>query len=119
MAQYPVLRKMKMHPELNFSEGGDAILNKKCLDCGDAITIRKEAKLMGIKGLFRLFLCLSLLAATSSWAAEIHGRSSTQYQWFTDYVTGNKQAEFGEYLNLSITKVEPAGNLSFQGYGRI
>jgi hypothetical protein len=73
---------------------------------------------MGIKGLFRLFLCLSLLAATSSWAAEIHGRSSTQYQWFTDYVTGNKQAEFGEYINLSITKIDPAGKLSITGYGR-
>jgi len=73
---------------------------------------------MGIKGVSRLLLCMTLLAATTSWAAEIHGRSSTQYQWFTDYVTGNKQAEFGEYINLSITKVDTAGKLSFTGYGR-
>ena len=59
-----------------------------------------------------------LCASSVAWSAEIHGRSSTQFQWFTDYVTGNKQAEFGEYLSLSITKVDEAGKLSFQGYGR-
>ena len=73
---------------------------------------------------FKRFICLlaglALLSPSmTAWSAEVHGRSSTQYQWFMDYVTGNKQAEFGEYLNLSITKVDPAGNLSFQGYGRI
>lgn len=74
---------------------------------------------MGIKGVLRLLLCMSLLTATSGWAAEIHGRSSTQYLWFNDYWTGNKQAEFGEYLNLSITKIDPAGKFSIQGYGRM
>ncbi len=60
-----------------------------------------------------------LLASTVAWSAEIHGSSSTQYQWFTDYFTGNKQAEFGEYLNLSISKIDTAGKLSFSGYGRV
>ena len=73
---------------------------------------------MGIKEVLRLLLCMSLLTATSSWAAEINGRSSTQYPWYTDYVTGNKQAEFGEYVNLSITKIDTDGKLSIQGYGR-
>jgi len=59
-----------------------------------------------------------LLSSSVTWAAEVHGRSSTQYQWFTDYFTGNKQAEFGEYLNLSVTKLDQAGKLSFNGYGR-
>jgi hypothetical protein len=70
------------------------------------------------------FFCLLagvtvVLASTVAWSAEIHGRSSTQYGWFTDIFTGNKQAEFGEYLNLSITKIDTEGKLSFQGYGRV
>ena len=74
---------------------------------------------MALKRMFCLLTGVCMLSASSvTWAAEVHGRSSTQYQWFTDYVTGNKQAEFGEYLSLSITKVDPAGKLSFQGYGR-
>ena len=75
---------------------------------------------MALKRLFCLLTCLSLLFTTSvAWSAEVHGRSSTQFQWFTDYVTGNKQAEFGEYLSLSVTKLDSAGNLSFSGYGRL
>jgi len=74
---------------------------------------------MASKGMFCLLTGVSILFASSAaWSAEVHGRSSTQYTWFTDYVTGNKQAEFGEYINLSITKVDDAGKLSFQGYGR-
>jgi len=70
------------------------------------------------------FFCLLasvtvVLASTAAWSAEIHGRSSTQFAWFNDIFTGNKQAEFGEYLNLSVTKVDAEGKLSFQGYGRV
>jgi hypothetical protein len=73
---------------------------------------------------FKRFVCLlaglTLLSPSmTAWSAEVHGRSSTQYLWFTDFVTGKKQAEFGEYLNLSVTKVDSAGKLSFQGYGRV
>jgi len=71
----------------------------------------------------RLFCLLAgitaVLASTAAWSAEIHGRSSTQFAWFNDIFTGNKQAEFGEYLNLSVTKLDAAGKLSFQGYGRV
>lgn len=70
------------------------------------------------------YLCLLtgaavVLASTAAWSAEIHGTSSTQYIWFNDIFTGNKQAEFGQYLNLSITNVDTDGKLSFQGYGRV
>jgi hypothetical protein len=62
---------------------------------------------------------MMLLASTVAWSAEIHGRSSTQFTWFNDVFTGKKQAELGEYLNLSITKVDNDNKLSFQGYGRL
>jgi len=70
------------------------------------------------------FICLLagmalLLPSAVAWSAEVHGSSSTQFQWFTDYLTGNKQAEFGESLNLSITKIDTAGKLSLTGYGRL
>ena len=74
---------------------------------------------MALKRMFCLLTgaCV-LFASSAARSAEIHGRSSTQFQWFTDFVTGSKQAEFGEYLNLSVTRVDEAGKLSFQGYGR-
>ena len=74
---------------------------------------------MALKRMVCLLTGVSMLFASSvAWSAEVHGRSSTQFQWFTDYVTGDKQAEFSEYINLSITKIDPAGKLSIQGYGR-
>lgn len=73
---------------------------------------------MGIKWILRVLTCIPLLAASTAWSAEVHGRSSTQFQWFNDYFTGNKQAEFAEYLNLSITNIDKAGKFSIQGYGR-
>ncbi len=60
-----------------------------------------------------------LLASTAAWSAEVHGRSSTQFQWYNDIFTDKKVAEFGEYLNLSITKIDKADKFSIQGYGRI
>ncbi|MDD2852459.1 MAG: hypothetical protein PHY09_11275 [Desulfuromonadaceae bacterium] len=75
---------------------------------------------MALQRMFCLLTGVILLFSSgTAWSAEVHGRSSTQYQWFNDYVTGNKQAEFGETLRLSVTKVDPEGKLSFQGYGRI
>ena len=75
---------------------------------------------MACKRMFCLLTAtVMLLASTVAWSAEIHGRSSTQFLWFNDIFTDKKQAEFLEYLNLSITNVDKAGKLSFQGYGRI
>lgn len=74
---------------------------------------------MGIKGLIRLLACGALLWASAAGAAEIHGRSSTQLLWYNDFVTGDEVTGLGQYLQLSVTKVDPAGRLSFQGYGRL
>ncbi|MBK5273452.1 MAG: hypothetical protein JJE30_00155 [Desulfuromonadales bacterium] len=74
---------------------------------------------MGIKWILRTLACIPLLTATSAWSAEIHGRSSTQFQWYNDVFTDKKVAEFGEYLNLSITKIDKAEKFSIQGYGRL
>jgi hypothetical protein len=75
---------------------------------------------MGIKGVFRLLLCMSLLSASSSWAAEIHGRSSTQFQSFNNELAGdNRQVELNEYLRLSVTNIDKAGKFSLYGYGRL
>ena len=70
------------------------------------------------------FICLLvgmalLLPSAVAWSAEVHGSSTTQFQWFTDYLTGNKQAEFGESLNVSVTKIDSAGKRSLTGYGRL
>jgi hypothetical protein len=72
---------------------------------------------MAFKRLFCLFAGMALLLPSAvTWAAEVHGRSST---WFTDILTEKKQAEFGESLSLSITKLDKDNKLSFQGYGRL
>ena len=70
----------------------------------------------------RMFCLLTgsilLFASSAAWSAEIHGRSSTQFLWFNNVFTEKKQAEFGEYLNLSVTNIDKDNKLSFQGYGR-
>jgi len=73
---------------------------------------------MGMKWILRTLACIPLLAATTAWSAEVHGRSSTQFQWYNDIFTDKKVAEFGEYLNLSITKIDKAEKFTIQGYGR-
>jgi len=73
---------------------------------------------MGIKGLLPLFLCISLLSASTSWAAEIRGRSSTQFLWFNNDFYSGRQVELAEYLRLSITDIDKAGKFSIHGYGR-
>lgn len=69
-----------------------------------------------------LFIAIVLLAGLAAWsnamAVEIHGRSSTQYIWYTDIFTDEKQAELAEYLNLSITKIDEEGKITIHGYGR-
>jgi hypothetical protein len=74
---------------------------------------------MALKRIFCLLAGMGMLLSSGvAWSAEVHGRSSTQYQWFTDYLTGHKQGEFGQSLNLSVTKIDAAGKLSIYGYGR-
>lgn len=75
---------------------------------------------MACKRMFCLLTGAIMLFATSAaWSAEIHGRSSTQFLWFRNLYNDKQQAEFAEYLNLSLTKIDKEGKLSFQGYGRL
>ena len=74
---------------------------------------------MGIKWFFRMVACIPLLLASTAWPVEIHGRSSTQFLWFNDIFTGDDQAEFAQYLNLSLTKLDKDNKLSITGYGRV
>ena len=74
---------------------------------------------MGIKKLQGMLLLSLLVAAASADAAEIHGRSSTSFQWFNNVFKDDRtQVELGEYLRLSVTNIDKAGKLSLQGYGR-
>jgi hypothetical protein len=51
-------------------------------------------------------------------AAEIHGRSSTQFLWFNDIFTQQSQQEIAQYLQIGITNIDKAGKFSIYGYGR-
>lgn len=74
---------------------------------------------MGVKWILRMLACIPLLVTSTAWSAEVHGRSSTQFLWFTNVFTDKEQAELAQYLNLSISQVDQAGKLTFHGYGRI
>ena len=76
---------------------------------------------MGIKWFFRMLACIPLLVAStaSAWPVEIHGRSSTQFVWYNDVVTGDDQGDFAQYLNFSITNLDKNNKLSITGYGRV
>jgi len=65
-----------------------------------------------------MLLCAALLSATTAGAAEIHGRSSTQFVWFNNIFNDRNQSEIAEYLHLNITKIDDAGKFSIYGYGR-
>lgn len=74
---------------------------------------------MGIKGFLRMLLFCSLLSASTGLAAEIHGRSSTQFLSFSNELLDEKrQIELNEYLRFSITNIDKAGKFSITGYGR-
>lgn len=74
---------------------------------------------MGIKRVPLLLLCVSLLPAAAGWAAEIHGRSSTQFQSFNNEVLSDtRQIELAEYLRFSITNIDKDGKFSIHAYGR-
>lgn len=75
---------------------------------------------MGMKGIFRTLTCGTvLLSAVSAWSAELHGRSSTQLLWFNNYFNDKRQIEIGQYLSASVSKLDQAGKLSIEGYGRL
>ncbi|MRR06738.1 MAG: hypothetical protein EG828_07310 [Deltaproteobacteria bacterium] len=73
---------------------------------------------MGAKWVPRLLLSLFLLVPATAWSIEIHGRSSTQLEWFNNDFNDQRQVEFGQYLRFSLTDIDKEGKLSFFGYGR-
>jgi hypothetical protein len=75
---------------------------------------------MAMRGFRFLLLLITLLSAATSWAAEIHGRSSTQVLWFNNVLLNDdRQVELNEYLRLSVTNIDKAGKFSVHGYGRV
>ncbi|HTP63936.1 MAG TPA: hypothetical protein VMJ66_00995, partial [Geobacteraceae bacterium] len=72
---------------------------------------------MGVRSLLAALLALSLLCAAAAQAVEIHGKSSSQLLWYNDFYNG-RTTELAEYLQISITKLDEAGNYSIYGYGR-
>lgn len=73
---------------------------------------------MGNKVSHLLMSALLLFSAATGWAAEIHGRSSTQFTSFTNEFNDGRQVELGEYLRVGITNIDSAGKFSIYGYGR-
>jgi len=73
---------------------------------------------MGLNRVGKALTALMMLAAGTAWGAEINGRSSTQFLWYNNDFTDHRVFEAAEYLRVGITKVDPAGKLSFFGYGR-
>jgi hypothetical protein len=73
---------------------------------------------MGTKWVPRLLLSLFLLVPATAWSIEIHGRSSTQLEWFNNDFNDQRQVEIGQYLRFSLTDIDKEGKLSFFGYGR-
>jgi len=74
---------------------------------------------MGAKWVPRLLLTLTLLLPATAWSVEIHGRSSSQLQWFNNDFNDQRQVEIGQYLRVSITNIDKAGKFSIYGYGRM
>lgn len=61
-------------------------------------------------------LCIPLL----SHAVDIQMTSSTQYLWYTDFLSvDHDQDDISEYLRLSATKLDKNGKINVYGYGRV
>ncbi len=73
---------------------------------------------MASKGSVRLLLFMVLLAPLSSWAMEIHGRSSTQILSFINDFNNRREVDIGEYLLMNVTNIDKEGKISITGYGR-
>jgi len=74
---------------------------------------------MGIKASHLLVPALLLLCAANAGAAEIHGRSSTQFESFINQFNDERQIELGQYLRLGVTNIDSEGKFSVYGYGRV
>src|SRR5659263_714165 len=60
--------------------------------------------------------CIPLL----SHAAEGKVTSSTQYLWYQDFLSEDKdQSDVAQYLRLNVTKLDKEGKINVYGYGRV
>jgi len=60
----------------------------------------------------------AVLCSGSSGAAEIQGRSSTQFLWYNDIIDGSRRTDLAQYLLFSAKDLDNDKKLSIQGYGR-
>ncbi len=67
---------------------------------------------------FLIFLLMVFFLFDTAWAAEIHGRSSTQLIWYNDIVDSSKQRDIAEYLRVAVTGIDRENKLTINGYGR-
>lgn len=69
----------------------------------------------------RLLAILLALACAPmfSHAAEVKMTSSTQYQWYTNFLINKDQDDVAEYLRLNLTKLDKAGKVNIYSYGRV
>lgn len=73
---------------------------------------------MGLNRVGTALTAMMLLAAGTAWGAEISGKSSTQFLWYNNEFTERRIFEAAEYLRLDVTRIDPAGKLTFSGYAR-
>jgi hypothetical protein len=63
-------------------------------------------------------LLIGFAGVHNAWAAEIHGRSSTQLIWYNDIVDSSKQLDIAEYLRVAVTGIDSEKKITINGYGR-
>jgi hypothetical protein len=63
-------------------------------------------------------LYFGIIGINTASAAEIHGRSSTQFLWYNDIVDGSKQTDLAQYLSFAANDLDGNKKLSVSGYGR-
>jgi len=68
----------------------------------------------------RLLVILLALACAPMFvhAAEVQMTSSTQYQWYQNFLINKGQDDVSQYLRLNLTKLDKEGKLNFYSYGR-
>jgi hypothetical protein len=52
-------------------------------------------------------------------AAGVQMTSSTQYQWYQNFVANKGQDDVAEYLRLNLTKLDKEGKVNLYSYGRV
>lgn len=67
-----------------------------------------------------LLLCLAIMIMSppAAHAVDMKANSSTQFLWFNDFLTGEDDEMFAQYLKVGVTKLNQENSVSIQGYGR-